>query len=133
MVSTIEMMDTIVARVAKRQQRRFWTSEQKRRIVAEGRAYGASVAAVARRHHLNANLLFTWMRDPQFAEEASAPVLLPVEIVDEAQKESPVAATAATRRSPIEIEAPGGMRVRCDDTVDEATLVRVLSAIRQAS
>ncbi|MEM6358307.1 MAG: transposase [Pseudomonadota bacterium] len=130
MVSTIEMMDTIVARVAKRQQRRFWTTEQKRRIVAEARAYGASVA---RRHHLNANLLFTWMRDPQFAEEASAPVLLPVEIVDEAQKESPVAATAATRRSPIEIEAPGGMRVRCDDTVDEATLVRVLSAIRRAS
>ena len=133
MVSAIEMMDTIVARVAKRQQRRFWTTEQKRRIVAEARAYGASVAAVARRHHLNANLLFTWMRDPQFAEEASAPVLLPVEIVDGTQGEGPAVVTTSTPRSPIEIEAPGGLRVRCDDTVDEAALVRVLSAIRRAS
>jgi transposase len=133
MVSTIEMMDIIVARVAKRQQRRFWTTEQKRRIVAEARAYGASVAAVARRHHLNANLLFTWMRDPQFAEDALAPVLLPVEVVDEAQEETPAAVTSASPRSPIEIEAPCGLRVRCDDTVDEATLIRVLSAIRRAS
>lgn len=126
-------MDIIVARVAKRQQRRFWTTEQKRRIVAEARAYGASVAAVARRHHLNANLLFTWMRDPQFAEEVSAPVLLPVEIVDGPQGEGPAVATASTPRSPIEIEAPGGLRVRCDDTVDEDALARVLSAIRRAS
>ncbi|MEO0625326.1 MAG: transposase, partial [Pseudomonadota bacterium] len=65
MVSTIEMMDVIVARMAKRQQRRFWTTEQKRRIVTEARAYGASVAAVARRHHLNANLLHAWMCGPQ--------------------------------------------------------------------
>ena len=133
MVSTIESMDIIVARVAKRQQRRFWTTEQKRRIVAEARAYGASVAAVARRRHLNANLLFTWMRDPQFAEEASAPVLLPVEIVDGTQGEEPAVVAGSTPRSPIEIEAPGGLRVRCDDTVDEDALARVLSAIRRAS
>ncbi|MEM6547866.1 MAG: transposase [Pseudomonadota bacterium] len=129
-MSTIEMMDIIVARVAKRQQRRFWTTEQKRRIVAEARAYGASVAAVARRPHLNANLLHTWMRDPQFAEAASGPTLLPVEIVEDAGDQEP--ATEGPR-SPIEIEAPCGLRIRCDDTVDEGVLVRVLSAIRRAT
>ncbi len=42
--------------------RRRWTLEEKRRIVAETFAPGASVSIVARRHDLNANMLFTWRR-----------------------------------------------------------------------
>jgi len=45
--------------------RRRWTAEEKRRVVEETRAPGASVSVVARRHDLNANLLFKWKRlDP---------------------------------------------------------------------
>ncbi len=38
------------------------TIEEKLRIVEETRARGASVAAVARRHHVNANQVFAWRR-----------------------------------------------------------------------
>lgn len=40
--------------------RRLWCGEEKRRIVAETFEDGASVSIVARRHDLNANMLFTW-------------------------------------------------------------------------
>jgi transposase-like protein len=42
--------------------RRLWSADLKRRIVAESFEPGASVAVVARRHGVNANLLFTWRR-----------------------------------------------------------------------
>jgi transposase len=40
--------------------RRSCTAEEKRRLVAESCEPGASVSLVARRHDINANLLFTW-------------------------------------------------------------------------
>jgi transposase len=43
--------------------RRSWTRDEKRRIVEESLQEGASIAEVARRHDLNANLLFTWRRN----------------------------------------------------------------------
>lgn len=42
--------------------RRRWGTEHKRRIVEEAVVPGASVAEVARRHGVNANLLFKWLR-----------------------------------------------------------------------
>lgn len=42
--------------------RRYWKKDEKRRIVAESFSEGGSVAEVARRYGLNANLLFTWRR-----------------------------------------------------------------------
>ncbi len=42
--------------------RRTWSLDERQRIVAEALAPGASVAAVARRHGLNANLVFKWIR-----------------------------------------------------------------------
>jgi transposase len=44
--------------VTEPRRRRRWTVEQKRRIVEETRACGASVSVVARRYDINANLLF---------------------------------------------------------------------------
>ena len=42
--------------------RRLWSREEKLRIVAESLEPGASVSRVARRHDVNANLVFTWRR-----------------------------------------------------------------------
>jgi transposase len=39
--------------------RRFWSSDEKRRIVAESLEPGASMSKVAQRYGVNANLLFT--------------------------------------------------------------------------
>ena len=56
-------MDTsVVARSEGRPARRMRSLAEKRAIVAETRVPGASVAAVARRHGMNANLLFNWRR-----------------------------------------------------------------------
>jgi transposase len=45
--------------------RRSWSAEEKQRIVAEAVVPGASVAEIARRHGVNANLVFTWRRAAQ--------------------------------------------------------------------
>jgi transposase len=42
--------------------RRSWSDEAKQRIVAEAVAPGASVANIARRYGVNANLLFNWRK-----------------------------------------------------------------------
>ena len=42
--------------------RRSWSAEQKAQIVAESLSSGASVCAVARRHGLTPQQLFTWRR-----------------------------------------------------------------------
>lgn len=69
----------------KGQKKRFWSDEEKRSICAQTRAPGVSVAQVARRYAMNANLIFTWLRDPRFApaaldEAETDTVFLPVEI-----------------------------------------------------
>ena len=55
---------------ALRRRRRSWALDEKRRIVDESLADGASIAEVARRYDLNANQLFTWRR--QFGVEPAA-------------------------------------------------------------
>ena len=93
-----------------RRTKRLWTDEEKRSICFQTAAPGVSVAQVARRYAVNANLIFKWLRDPPYAPDpASAPPLpeqarfLPVEIV--AEPRSAPAAPAAD--SCIEIELAG--------------------------
>lgn len=63
--------DTLSGTDSKRS-RRSWSPEEKRRILGEAACPGASVAAVARRHGLNANLVFAWRKTLQPATAASA-------------------------------------------------------------
>ena len=49
-----------------RRVRRFWSDDEKRRIVAQSYAPGVSVSVVARRYDVNSNLIFTWRRDPRY-------------------------------------------------------------------
>jgi transposase len=73
---------------AKGQKKRFWSDEEKTSICGQTRASGVSVAQVARRYGMNANLIHKWLRDPRFAADdtdndevtAEAPAFLPVEI-----------------------------------------------------
>jgi len=70
--------------------KRFWSDDEKRTICAQTLIPGVSVAQVARRYSMNANLIFKWLKDPRFApaEGGSSPeegialegVFLPVEI-----------------------------------------------------
>ena len=123
-------MDTIVSQWQSkpRRQRRNRSDEEKLRIVAETRAAGVSVSSVARRHGMNANLLFTWLRDPRFNGALEAPKLLAVDIAPEAP-----AGGAPREPSPsrgrIEIELPSGARVRCDADVEAGALERVIAVL----
>ena len=51
----------------------MWSDDEKRRIVDEAVVPGASVAEIARRHGVNANLVFTWRRA---ARTTPSPVLI---------------------------------------------------------
>ena len=70
----------------KGQKKRFWSDDEKRSICAQAIVPDVSVAQVARRYSMNANLIHTWLKDPRFApapevDELSSGVdFLPVEI-----------------------------------------------------
>jgi len=59
-VDTSEQMTVEAASQVKKRQKR--SAEEKRRIVEETLAAGASVARVARRHAVNANQVFYWRK-----------------------------------------------------------------------
>lgn len=58
--------------MAKARKRRFWTDGEKRMVCAQTLVPGVSVSQVARRYDVNANLVFTWLRDPRFAPGETA-------------------------------------------------------------
>lgn len=49
-----------------RRTRRLWTDEEKRSICLQTTAPGVSVAQVALRYTVKANLIFKWLRDPKY-------------------------------------------------------------------
>ena len=112
--------------------KRLWTDEEKRSICFQTAAPGVSVAQVARRYSVNANMGFKWLRDPRHAPEpASVPSLseearfLPVEIVAEAK--APAATPAAANH--IKIELAGGHRMRVSGNYDPDALARLIRGL----
>ena len=59
----------------KGQKKSFWSDDEKHTICAQARVAGVSVAQVARRYSMNANLIHKWLRDPRFATDFSDDVL----------------------------------------------------------
>jgi transposase len=111
--------------------RKSYSLEEKQRLVAESCESGSSVSLVARRHDINANLLFTWRRQMRTPTSAASPLeLIPVEVISSAPAASPAAAAGAEQRGMIEIVLVGGVRVRVDAAISEAALRRVLSALK---
>ena len=117
--------------VSRDRPRRRWSEAKKRRIVAETYEPGASVSVVARRHDVNANLLFNWRR--QFREAAGGG-FLPVVAVPAGLPEPPASsgdAVPGDASAPgrIEIALAGGCRVTVDRAVDAGALTRVLAVL----
>ena len=57
-------------------ERRRWSEDEKRALVAETFAEGSTVNSVARRHRVNSSMLFVWRK--QFREELAANTAGPV-------------------------------------------------------
>lgn len=62
--------------------KRFWSDDEKRSICRQSKVAGVSVAQVARRYAMNANLNFKWLKDDRFLQDTSvgSAVFLPVEL-----------------------------------------------------
>lgn len=100
--------------------KRFWSDDEKREICGQARVEGASVAQVARRYAMNANLIHKWMRDPRFEPVACGPdeileaSFLPVEVmaagmsVDDVEPDHASSALCATR---VDLTLSDGRRV----------------------
>ena len=73
-----------------RKKRRNWSDNEKRMICAQTRVPGISVSQVARRYDVNANLVFTWLRDGRFSPDGDTQkqaCFLPVEIIADVRHE----------------------------------------------
>ena len=115
--------------------RRTWSLAERQRIVDEALAPDASVAAVARRHGLNANLVFKWIRPARegwldrrrapaqkadasaVARDSGAPAFVPVKLVElnavTAPASAPPLASASTKsvREPRRSARRGAMEI----------------------
>lgn len=118
--------------------KRRYSPELKLQVVRETLAPGASVSIVARRHDINANLVFTWRK--QFRKGGLVGVgdsgFIPVKVVDDRTAlpglPAPEKANGMASRLTaglIEIVMPGGIVVRVYGHVDEKALRRVLTAL----
>ena len=110
-----------------RRVRRFWSEDEKRRIVAQTWAPGVSVSQVGRRYDVNANLIFKWRRDPRFRRAGDGEVetsFLPVEVVPE-----PLSLPPAASDGRIEVALASGHRVSASGSFDVDALCRVVRAL----
>ena len=110
--------------------RRFWSDEEKHSICLQASAPGVSVAQVARRYSMNANLIFTWLRDERFApvvEGEPEPAFLPVEISHDVRAEEPsLSKCPSVSSGRLHIELAGGHRVIAEGGFDADALGRLL-------
>jgi transposase len=117
--------------------RRVYTLEEKRRVVAEASAGGASVAEVGRRHGINANLLFNWCRQHQqgVLEEHTRQVkLLPVQVTEpEPPLGEPRELARIADEGRIEIALGANIRVSIIGAVAAERIEQVLAVLRRSA
>ena len=119
-----------------RRTKRLWTDEEKRSICVQTTAPDVSVAQVARRYALNANMIFKWLRDARYAPGsesvvADAPVFLPVEIVSSPRSEVAglILPDSALPNCLLEVEIAGGHRLRVSGAYDPEALVQLIRGL----
>ncbi|MBL4543973.1 MAG: transposase [Rhodobacteraceae bacterium] len=114
--------------------KRFWSDDEKRSICLQTKVSGVSVAQVARRYAMNANLIHNWLRDPRFAPEDAAPEsaatdFLPVEIagsLDGAPGLAPGAPLSAQR---VDITLSDGRRILVEGTTALSAVLALVEGL----
>ena len=123
--------------VHRKVRRRLLTLEQKLRVVAEASVPGTSVAEVARRHGLNANLVFGWRRQHQLGvlEQRTRKVkLLPVRVSESpVPREEPREITRVIDDGRIEIILAKDIRVAIIGSVAAERIDQVLMILRRSA
>jgi transposase len=118
--STVAISKNTSGRAGKRRMR---TLDEKRQIVEEVLRGDESVAVIARRHEVNANLLFSWKRQYEKGLlESKRTALVPVKV----QRKLSSAVQAAQSDECVEIDLGAGKCVRLRGKLAVATLDRLL-------
>jgi transposase len=115
--------------------RQHWTVKQKRQIVEETLAVGASVARVARAHGVNANQVFYWRKQyhaGRLGNSAGGIKLLPVTVetspsTSPAMGAQPSCSTAVAGAIHIKL---GHAQIRIEGNADTALVRMVLESLR---
>ena len=123
--------------------RRYWTAEEKRRIVELTMSSSQSVASLARQHGVNANQVFYWRKlyhagqlGAESAADASSLRLLPVSVGNEEPAETEASETerdtheSAVPALTMNIEIPGRALVSLVGAVDAKIVRAVLESLR---
>jgi transposase len=109
--------------------RRRWSTEEKRAIVEEVSPGTRSVSRVARRHGISPSLLFRWRRELAGGDRGqvppAGPAFIPIALPAPAEAQS----SQRDRSGIIEIELPGGLRIRVDASVDIKVLKRIVDVL----
>lgn len=121
--------------------RREWPPEAKARIVAESYEAGETVCAVARRHALSPQQLFTWrraarrsMRKTEMSESMFVPAVVTAPSAEPAAKPPAQRRKRKTARSAgvIELEIDG-IAMRVSRGADARTVAAVIRALKATS
>jgi transposase len=126
-----------------RRTRRLHDRAFKDELIAQSLVPGASVAGIAMKGGINANLLFKWRREHVRAMAECAPTaatLLPVCVIGETASPSSVQPTVRVGPSIKQSSPPGvieveiaGAQLRLRGAVDGTVLSTVLRALRQSA
>src|SRR5690349_1138093 len=98
--------------------------------MAEASAPGETVSEVALRHNITRSLIHNWRRQEAASLLGATVRFTPVTVATEMPRAIEAAPKTETGGR-IEIELPGGARVRVEGVVDEESLKRVLRALRR--
>ena len=140
----------VVPEEKKRRKRRSWTIEEKLAIIAEVETSGDPVAVVARRHDMNANHLFNWIdrakagtldrkrgckpnSQPKKTRRVEADTGTEQEFIDLGVfTREEMSQTLGAGAELMEIELPGGIRMRVSLSVEPGLLMRSVRALNAA-
>lgn len=115
-------MDIILGKERKR-----WSDDQKREIVAETVAAG-EVTSVARRHGANPSMVFSWRK--RFLDEQCAPA--PPSFMPVALPAAEPPMHAVTETPTIDLAFACGARLRVTGAVDADLVAGIVQALRRA-
>ena len=119
--------------------RRYWTAEEKRRIVEETLSSTLSVALLARQHGVNANQVFYWRKlyhagqlggDERIEQPRSVQLLTVSVVSDEPSEAEPEQSERVTPGLTMNIEIPGRALVSLEGAVDAEIVRSVLESLR---
>lgn len=130
------------------ERRRRWSTEDKLRVLMDALEPGASIAAVADRHGVSRNLVYTWLRLARAGRmpglsigTQSAPAFVPVQVASEPvtcpapeapEQRSRQIAPPRRRTSTIEITLSNGRIVKVDESIEPQALARIIAALDSA-